>query len=138
MNDIGSTTDHPTPPPTATVSRKGVTPQAAERILFRYGANYLGLYYFCGRQRCRNALACRGNPMSCVPNGAPLVPAAARAFVRHMMDSQEQHLTYEEALAECDESLIEAWESWIAGLAAGSGLKILPPGPPPRPAGSSA
>src|SRR5262249_12962350 len=135
-NDTAPASDQRANPPPALVA-DGVTRQTADRALMRQGANGLGLYYVCGCALCRNTLSCRCNPSVCVPNGAPQVPEAVRAFVHHMLEAQEEDLSFEEALADCEESLFVAWECWIAGLAAGSGLKASPAARPSRRAGCS-
>src|SRR5437899_2057947 len=63
---------------------------------FRLACTWLGLPHLCTRVSCRHAGGCRGNPMHCLREGAPRVPASARAFVRGLLEAQAEGLSFEE------------------------------------------
>jgi hypothetical protein len=119
MSAISSTTTpHPAPP--ASASAAGANPQeelvGLSRV--RHACNWFGLFHLCARTRCRKARGCRGNPVSCLREGAPRAPAAVRALVRHMLESQDRGLSFDEAMDELADGQFVAYECWIAGIQA--------------------
>ena len=91
--------------------------RSAERAAWRHACDWLELHHLCANARCRRAGRCHGEPMACFRAAVPLVPEAARQFVRRMIEGQELGLDFEEAF-EGAADFHDGWFAWIAGLQA--------------------
>ena len=88
----------------------------ARAALRRFGA-LLGLPHLCPHAACGRTRRCKGDPERCIPALTPKVPAPARAWVRTLLQAEENGVDPEDMTDQTAE-----WEAahaaWLAGLTA--------------------
>jgi hypothetical protein len=76
----------------------------------------LGLWRACGKDACRRAGCCRGNPRACAPKTFAAAPEGVQAWFAILVDCKQQGLPFDAMMAQLkDTPAEEAFQLWHAG-----------------------